>query len=77
MGQCHIHDGCRYEVSGPDGRMGNDGKCSVPTRRMCFSSGGVMTTTLHYKKKYFLLLEGLGAGGEGGLGGFPFRLFRL
>ena len=72
MGQCHIHDGCRYEISGPDGRMGNNGKCSVPTWRMCFSSGGVITTTLHYKKKYFfLLLEGLGAvGGGGGWGDF-------
>ena len=40
MGQCHIHDGCRYEVSGPDGRMGDDGNCSVPTWRTCFSSGG-------------------------------------
>ena len=69
MGQCHIHDGCRYEVSGPDGPMGNDGKCSVPIWRTCFSLGGVVTTTMHYKKKYFLLLEGLGAVGGIEVGG--------
>ena len=66
MGQCHIRDGCRSEVLSPDGRMGDDGKCSVATRRTCFSAGGVVTTTLHYKKKVFT--TGRGGGGIDGRG---------
>ena len=76
MGQCQLQGRGRYEVSGPDGRMGNDGKCSVPTLRTCFCSGGVVTTTLHYNKKYFFFTSGRvwGGGWLGGGGGGDIRL---